>query len=182
MFVEVPNNFVDRVVRYLSGNLRLAGSALVDSYVPLRSAPGPASVLANTDVIDPEGHRPLSLGEARTAQTFRLARAGFYQIRFANGQDAVIGVNADRRESNRGHEYPFKSTLLEQRWAMAWQWLRGRLPAAGRRTRSAAEQGTAQEASGVPAWHRISVSGSRPGTQRETMACAICDQATRISG
>ena len=93
-------HFVDRVVRYLSGNLRLAGSALVDSYVPLRSAPGPASVLANTDVIDPEGHRPLSLGEARTAQTFRLARAGFYQIRFANGQDAVIGVNADRRESN----------------------------------------------------------------------------------
>ena len=33
-------------------------------------------------------------------QTFRLAHAGFYQIRFANGQDAVIGVNPDRRESD----------------------------------------------------------------------------------
>ena len=33
-------------------------------------------------------------------QTFRLQRAGFYQIRFANGRDAVIGVNPDRRESD----------------------------------------------------------------------------------
>ena len=33
-------------------------------------------------------------------QTFRLARAGFYQVRFANGRDAVIGVNPDRRESD----------------------------------------------------------------------------------
>ena len=33
-------------------------------------------------------------------QTFRLRRAGFYQIRFANGRDAVIGVNPDRKESD----------------------------------------------------------------------------------
>ena len=52
------------------------------------------------EVIDPDGRRPLSLSEARTAQSFRLKRAGFYQIRFANGQDAVIGVNPDRRESD----------------------------------------------------------------------------------
>jgi hypothetical protein len=51
-------------------------------------------------VIDPDGHRPLSLSEARTAQSIRLARAGFYQIHFANGRDAVIGVNPDRRESD----------------------------------------------------------------------------------
>jgi hypothetical protein len=50
--------------------------------------------------MDPDGRRPLSLSEARTAQTFRLRRAGFYQIRFANGRDAVIGVNPDRLESN----------------------------------------------------------------------------------
>ncbi|HKD92613.1 MAG TPA: hypothetical protein VKB56_11935, partial [Terriglobales bacterium] len=31
---------------------------------------------------------------------FRLTRAGFYQIRLANGRDQVIGVNPDRRESN----------------------------------------------------------------------------------
>ena len=52
------------------------------------------------EVIDPDGRRPLSLSEARTVQTFRLRRAGFYQIRFANGRDAVIGVNPDRRESD----------------------------------------------------------------------------------
>jgi hypothetical protein len=52
------------------------------------------------EVIDPDGRRPLSLSEARTVQTFRLGRAGFYQIRFANGRDAVIGVNPDRRESD----------------------------------------------------------------------------------
>jgi hypothetical protein len=33
-------------------------------------------------------------------QSLRLERSGFYQIRFANGRDAVIGVNPDRRESN----------------------------------------------------------------------------------
>jgi hypothetical protein len=50
--------------------------------------------------MDPEGRRPLSLSDALNAQTFRLTRAGFYQIRFANGHDTVVGVNPDRRESN----------------------------------------------------------------------------------
>ena len=40
------------------------------------------------------------MSEARTTQSLRLARAGFYQIHFANGRDAVIGVNPDRRESD----------------------------------------------------------------------------------
>ena len=48
----------------------------------------------------PTAQRPLSLDEARTAQSLRLERAGFYQIHFANGRDAVIGVNPDRRESD----------------------------------------------------------------------------------
>jgi hypothetical protein len=52
------------------------------------------------ELIDPSGQRPLSLAEARTVQTFRLQRAGFYQVRYANGRDAVIGVNPDRRESD----------------------------------------------------------------------------------
>lgn len=92
--------FVDRMARYLSGSERLSGSKLVDSFVQLRSAAEPVGTVANVEVVDPEGRRPLSLAEARTAQTFRLSRAGFYQIRFANGRDAVIGVNPDRRESN----------------------------------------------------------------------------------
>ena len=67
---------------------------------PDRAAGVPAGTIASLEVIDPEGQRPLSLSEARNAQTFRLRRAGFYQIRFANGRDTLIGVNPDRRESN----------------------------------------------------------------------------------
>ena len=92
--------FVDKAARYLSGNERLSGSRLVDSFVELRSTAEPLGAVANVEVIDPDGRRPLSLSEARTVQTFRLERAGFYQIRFANGRDAVIGVNPDRRESD----------------------------------------------------------------------------------
>lgn len=96
VFVE----FVDRAARYLSGSERLSGARLVDSFVQLRSSAEPEGAMTNVEVLDPDGRRPLSLTEARTAQTFRLQRAGFYQIRFANGQDAVMGVNPDRRESD----------------------------------------------------------------------------------
>jgi hypothetical protein len=92
--------FVDHTARYLSGTERMTGSQLVDSFVQLRSSAEPVGALTNVEIIDPDGHRPLSLDEARTAQTFRLARAGFYQIHFANGREAVIGVNPDRLESN----------------------------------------------------------------------------------
>jgi hypothetical protein len=92
--------FVDRTARYLSGSEQLSGSRLVDTYAQLRSTSEPLGAASSVEVIDPAGHRPLSLAEARTAQTFRLSSAGFYQIHFASGRDAVIGVNADRRESN----------------------------------------------------------------------------------
>ncbi len=92
--------FVDKAARYLSGSERLSGSRPVDSFVQLRSAAEPVGEVASVEVIAPDGRRPLSLSEARTVQTFRLRRAGFYQIRFANGRDAVIGVNPDRRESD----------------------------------------------------------------------------------
>jgi hypothetical protein len=92
--------FVDRTARYLSGSERLSGSSLVDSFVKLRSATEPVGAATSIEVIDPEGRRPLSLSEARTMQSFRVERAGFYQIRFANGRDAVIAVNPDRRESD----------------------------------------------------------------------------------
>ncbi|HEX8837619.1 MAG TPA: BatA and WFA domain-containing protein [Candidatus Acidoferrum sp.] len=92
--------FVDRLARYLSGDERLSGSKVVDSFVQLRGAAEPAGVAASVEVTDPDGRRPLSLSEARAMQSFRLERSGFYQIRFASGRDAVIGVNPDRRESN----------------------------------------------------------------------------------
>jgi hypothetical protein len=92
--------FVDKAARYLSGSERLSGSRRVDSFVQLRSAAEPVGEVTSVEVIDPSGQRPLSLADARTVQTFQLQRAGFYQIRFASGRDAVIGVNPDRRESD----------------------------------------------------------------------------------
>jgi hypothetical protein len=92
--------FVDHAAHYLSGADQLSGSRVVDSYVQLRASSQPTASLGNVEVIDPEGRRPLSLDEAHHAQSVRLDRAGFYRIRFASGRDAVIGVNADRRESD----------------------------------------------------------------------------------
>jgi len=92
--------FVDRTARYLSGSEQRSGARLVDSFVQLRAATASAGVAGSVEVIDPDGRRPLSLSEARSAQSVRLTRAGFYQIHFANGRDAVIGVNPDRRESD----------------------------------------------------------------------------------
>jgi len=91
---------VDHAARYLSGIERLSGARLVDSFVQLRSGGPAVGASTNVEVIDPDGKRPLSLSEARNVQAFRLERAGFYQIRFGNGRDAVIGVNPDRRESD----------------------------------------------------------------------------------
>ncbi len=93
--------FVDRTARYLSGTERLSGARVVDSFVQLRSTSAAVeNPNSSVEVVDPDGKRPLSLGEARSAQGFRLSRAGFYQVRFANGKDGLIGVNPDRLESN----------------------------------------------------------------------------------
>jgi Aerotolerance regulator N-terminal/von Willebrand factor type A domain len=92
--------FVDQSARYLSGVERLSGARIVDSFVQLRSVTNEVgSQGASVEIVGPDGRRPLSLQEEATAQSFRLTRAGFYQIRFANGRDALIAVNPDRRES-----------------------------------------------------------------------------------
>jgi hypothetical protein len=92
--------FVDHTARYLAGNDQLSGSRLVDSYVQLRAATLTRAATGSVEVVDPDGRRPLSLSEARSAQSLRLEHAGFYRIHFANGRDGVIGVNPDRRESD----------------------------------------------------------------------------------
>jgi hypothetical protein len=95
--------FVDEAARYLAGEERMGGARVVDSYVQLRN---PVNVEAGgsaktaVDVIAPDGSRPLSLREAAVAQSFQLTRAGFYQVKFANGRDALLAVNADPRESD----------------------------------------------------------------------------------
>jgi hypothetical protein len=95
--------FVDQTARYLSGEERVSGARVVDSYVQLRNPVNAASGAvskATVDVVGPDGKRPLSLKEAAAAESFQLAHAGFYQIRFANGRDALIAVNPDPRESD----------------------------------------------------------------------------------
>jgi hypothetical protein len=93
--------FVEQTARYLSGAGRAASARTVDSFFDLRTAreqePG---LKLGVEVVDPDGHRPLSLTEAAAAQSLRLSRAGFYQVRLASGREEVVGVNPDRRESN----------------------------------------------------------------------------------
>jgi hypothetical protein len=93
--------FVDATARYLSGAGRTAIASQVDSLLELRTGEEQGSAQDHgVEVVDPDGHRPLSLKEAATAQSFRLTRAGFYQLRLASGRQEVVGVNSDRRESN----------------------------------------------------------------------------------
>ena len=89
--------FVEQTARYLSGTQSRSGARIVDSFLELRSSKEQS---VSVEVIDPDGHRPLSLKEASSAQTYHLTRAGFYELQLANGRHDVIGVNADRRESN----------------------------------------------------------------------------------
>jgi hypothetical protein len=96
--------FVDQSARYLAGVEALSGTRVVDSFVQVRSVtnePGGQTPNqgASVEIVGPDGRRPLSLQEEAVAQSFQLTHAGFYQIRFANGRDALIAVNPDRRES-----------------------------------------------------------------------------------
>jgi hypothetical protein len=97
--------FVDQTAKYLSGEERVSGARVVDSFVQLRNpvneeSGNVAAKGATVDIVGPDGRRPLSLKEAAAAESFQLAHAGFYQIQFANGRDALIAVNPDRRESD----------------------------------------------------------------------------------
>jgi hypothetical protein len=89
--------FVDQSARYLSGTEKRSGSRLVDSFLELRSSKEQA---VSVEVVDPAGRRPLSLREASSAQTYKLTDAGFYELQLANGRHDLVGVNADRRESD----------------------------------------------------------------------------------
>jgi hypothetical protein len=93
--------FVEQTARYLSGAERPASARTVDSFFDLRTTreQEPGRKLG-VEVVDPDGHRPLSLNEAETTLSLRLMRAGFYQVRLANGREDVVGVNPDRRESS----------------------------------------------------------------------------------
>jgi hypothetical protein len=89
--------FIEQTARYLAGSERQGGARPVDAYLELRNAKEKAQ---GVEVTDPEGKRPLSLGEAASAQSFQLSEAGYYQLRLANGRQDEVGVNPDPKESN----------------------------------------------------------------------------------
>ena len=89
--------FIEQTARYLAGSERQGGSRPVDAYLDLRNAKEQAQ---GVEVTDPEGRRPLTLGEAASAQSFQLTEAGYYQLRLANGRRDEVGVNPDPKESN----------------------------------------------------------------------------------
>src|SRR5580692_4372708 len=89
--------FIEQTARYLAGNDRRGGARIVDAYLDLRNAKEQAQ---GVEVTDPEGKRPLTLGEAASAQSFQLTEAGYYQLRLANGRQDEVAVNPDPKESN----------------------------------------------------------------------------------
>src|SRR5579863_1671689 len=89
--------FIEQMARYLAGSERQGGARTVDAYLELRNAKEQAQ---GVEVTNPEGKRPLTLGEAASAQSFQLTEAGYYQLRLADGRQDLIGVNPDPKESN----------------------------------------------------------------------------------
>jgi hypothetical protein len=89
--------FIEQTARYLAGSERQGGARTVDAFLELRTAKEQAQ---GVEVTDPEGKRPLTLGEAASAQSFQLTEAGYYQLRLANGRQNEVGVNPDPKESN----------------------------------------------------------------------------------
>jgi Aerotolerance regulator N-terminal/von Willebrand factor type A domain len=88
---------VERIVRHLSGNDARSGPHQVDDLIALRTAKEQA---VGVEIVEPSGQRPLSLQEAVSSQSYQLSHAGFYEVHLANGRQDLIGVNADRRESD----------------------------------------------------------------------------------
>jgi len=89
--------FIEQTARYLAGSERQGGARMVDAFLELRNAKERGQ---GVEVTDPEGKRPLTLGEAASAQSFQLTEAGYYQLRLADGRQDEIGVNPDPKESN----------------------------------------------------------------------------------
>jgi len=89
--------FVEETARYLGGQQDQSTNVAVDSYIDLRSAKDQG---ASVEIIDPDGQHPLSLKEATTAVSFQVSREGYYEVHRTNGRQELIGVHADRRESD----------------------------------------------------------------------------------
>jgi hypothetical protein len=89
--------FIEQTARYLGGSERQGGARPVDAYLELRNAKEQGQ---GVEITDPKGKRPLTLGQAASAQSFQLTEAGYYQIRLADRRRDEVGVNPDPKESN----------------------------------------------------------------------------------
>ena len=89
--------FVKQTAMYLSGTADRSASQTVDSFLDLRTSKEQA---VSVEIVDPSGHRPLSLQDASSAESYQLTASGFYDVRLANGRRNLVAVNPDRRESN----------------------------------------------------------------------------------
>jgi hypothetical protein len=93
--------FIEQTARYLAGSERQGGARPVGAYLELRNGREQAGAQGQAvEVTDPDGKRPLTLGEAASTQSFQLTEAGYYQLRLANGRQDEVGVNPDPKESN----------------------------------------------------------------------------------
>ncbi|HEY4212919.1 MAG TPA: BatA domain-containing protein [Steroidobacteraceae bacterium] len=89
--------FVERAVRYLTGGETGNSSVRVDDLLQLRTEREGA---VGVEVTDPAGRPALTLAESTRARTLALSRAGFYEVRLANGRKDLVAANPDRRESD----------------------------------------------------------------------------------
>jgi len=89
--------FVEQTADYLGGLDGGSSTFTAGAFVDLRTAKEKG---VSVEVIGPDEKRALSLADSTRAQTFQLAREGYYQIRRANGKEELAAVNPDRRESD----------------------------------------------------------------------------------
>jgi hypothetical protein len=89
--------FVEETANYLGGLDDGGANYTVGSYLELRAAREQGTTV---EVLDPAGHRALTLAEAARAQTIALQSEGFWDVRRPSGRHELVAVNADRRESD----------------------------------------------------------------------------------
>ncbi len=91
--------FVDRAARYLSGDDRLGGARMVDSFVQLRTAESGTGG-AGVEVIDPAGKTAAVANRSGHRAVLFNSRERFLSVAVCEWKDAMVGVNPDRRESD----------------------------------------------------------------------------------
>jgi hypothetical protein len=88
--------FVLESSRYLSGVEEIVMQATIDSMLELEKRRDPRAAV---EVIDPDGHRALTLAAAVTSRELPITSIGFWEVHRA-GKVELVAVNPDSRESD----------------------------------------------------------------------------------